>query len=122
VLVVEDDPDLGTMTQLFLEDEGAMVRVAQSGGDALREIDTFEPELALLDSRLPDMPGRTLSGLLHEHASSCVQVLVSGDHAEVQDWSRFGGFAVSKPYDLDEFLGILVRAVHAESHAVASGL
>lgn len=123
VLVVEDDPDLGTMTRIFLEDEGAMVRVVKSGGDALRQVGSFAPELALLDSRLPDMPGRTLSGLLHEHAASCVQVLVSGDHAEVANWSRFGGHAVSKPYDLDEFLGVLVRAIHEEQPAAAaSGL
>lgn len=118
VLVVEDDPDLGTMTQTFLEEEGALVRVAQSGGDALREIGGFAPELALLDSRLPDMGGRALSLILHERASACVQVLVSGDLAEVAQWSRIGGLAVSKPYDLDEFLGVLVRALHPAPVAV----
>lgn len=114
VLVVEDDPDLGTMTQTFLEEEGAMVRVAQTGGAALEEIIQFSPELALLDSRLPDMGGRALSLMLHERASTCVQILVSGDHAEVAQWSRIGGLAVSKPYDLDEFLGVLLRALPAE--------
>ncbi len=118
VLLVEDDPDLCTLTQTFLEEEGAMVRVAQSGGDALREIGRFSPELALVDARLPDMGGRALSLMLSERASTCVQILVSGDHREVDRWSRIGGLAVCKPYDLDEFLGVLVRALHPQPVAV----
>lgn len=120
VLLVEDDPDLGSMTRTFLEDEGAQVCIAQSGGDALREVGDFRPEIALLDSRLPDMAGRTLSGLLQKQAASCVQVLVSGDLAEVASWSRIGGIAVSKPYDLEEFLGVLVRAIHPDEAAATA--
>lgn len=113
VLVVEDDRDLGCLTRIVLEEEGAQVRVAHTASDALTAIGSFSPEIALLDSRLPDMTGRVLSHHLQERVSSCVQILVSGDAAEVEHWSQVGGHALSKPYDLDEFLGVLVRALRA---------
>lgn len=111
VLVVEDDPELGWLTRTLLEEEGATVQVALSGRDAIEAIDTFDPELALVDARLPDMTGGTFSKILQKRRQSCVQVLVSGDVAEVARWSGFGKHAVSKPYDVDEFLGVLHKAV-----------
>lgn len=112
VLVIEDDPELGWMTRTVLEDEGAQVMVVESGSDALDAVTSFAPELALVDARLPDMTGGTLSGLLQERVGGCAQVLVSGDLAEVDRWSQHGGLAVKKPYDLDEFIGVLSQAVH----------
>lgn len=111
VLVVEDDYDLGCMTRSVLEDEGATVRVASTASDALETVGSFHPEIVLLDSRLPDMNGRALSAHLQKRFASCVPILVSGDVAEVKHWSQVGGHALSKPYDLDEFLSVVVRAL-----------
>lgn len=117
VLVIEDDPELGWMTRTILEDEGAMVRVANSGGDALDTISSFDPQLAVVDARLPDMTGGTLSELLRERVESCVQVLVSGDLAEVDRWARIGAYALSKPYDVDELICMLAEAAREPAAA-----
>ncbi len=61
ILVVDDNADAAETAALLLEQAGYVVQVARDGADALRLIDHFEPELALLDLGLPTMDGHELA-------------------------------------------------------------
>jgi len=57
VLVVEDEPDLTELLAFNLQAGGYKVETANTGARALAEIDTFVPDVVLLDLMLPDIPG-----------------------------------------------------------------
>ena len=110
VLVVEDDPELRSLTELILEEEGVIVRAASLGSDALLLLDGFDPHVALLDARLPDVTGHELGIKIEQRYPTCRQVLVSGDADGVQEWRRSGRLALPKPYEIDELLDLVRRA------------
>ncbi len=61
ILMVEDDPDIAMLGQIALEDIGGYeVCLCGSGDEALARLAEFEPDLALLDYRLPGINGDEL--------------------------------------------------------------
>ena len=57
ILVVDDDPSISHLEQLYLEKENFDVRTAARGDDALEEFRRLPPDLILLDVMLPGMDG-----------------------------------------------------------------
>jgi len=57
VLVVDDDPAARARARSILEREGAQVVEAEHGGVALQRLDSFRPDLVLLDLVMPEVDG-----------------------------------------------------------------
>ena len=57
ILVVDDDPNISHLEQLYHERENFEVRVADRGDKALEEFRRLPPDLILLDVMLPGMDG-----------------------------------------------------------------
>ena len=57
ILVVDDCQDNLFLMQLILETQGYRVEIANSGEEALREINCHRPDLVLLDLMMPKMNG-----------------------------------------------------------------
>jgi CheY-like chemotaxis protein len=57
ILVIEDDPVVGSVYQRFLQGEGFVTEVARDGVTGLERISTFAPDAVLLDMMLPKMGG-----------------------------------------------------------------
>ena len=57
VLVVEDDPDIVDYLSSFLGDEGYEVASAQRCSTALAMMDSFGPDVVLIDALLPGKSG-----------------------------------------------------------------
>src|SRR5437868_4651310 len=57
ILVVDDDPFIGSLLLRGLEPEGFRVRVVQDGLEALDQVRLQPPDLILLDIELPGMQG-----------------------------------------------------------------
>jgi DNA-binding response OmpR family regulator len=57
VLVVDDDPEIGTFLSTLLELEGIESSVATSAAAALEQLDRGVPHLVLLDVAMPDRDG-----------------------------------------------------------------
>ena len=57
VLVVDDDALIRKAVRLTCESEGYTVDEAERGADALQHIDSFRPDIVLLDLMLPDLSG-----------------------------------------------------------------
>ncbi len=57
ILVVDDDPNISRLEQLYLEKENFEVRVADNGDAALEEFRRMPPDLILLDVMLPGTDG-----------------------------------------------------------------
>ncbi len=57
ILVVEDERTLNEAYQMILEQDGYDVHVVFDGKEALEKCKTFEPDVILLDLRMPKMGG-----------------------------------------------------------------
>src|SRR3954467_11502546 len=57
VLVVDDNEPNRELIQAYLEDLDCEVRSAQDGAEALREVESRQPDLILLDVMMPRMSG-----------------------------------------------------------------
>ena len=55
ILLVDDDPNIRQLVNLYLEKEGFEVEMADRGDTAVEKFKTFAPNLILLDQMLPGM-------------------------------------------------------------------
>ncbi|TMF58343.1 MAG: response regulator, partial [Chloroflexi bacterium] len=70
VLVVDDQADARSMLGKILRDEGAQVREASTGDEAMAEISDSPPDLVLLDLMMPGMSGFEVVARIRAHPSS----------------------------------------------------
>ncbi|MBN9523625.1 response regulator [bacterium] len=68
VLVVDDNRDAADSLGLLLELNGAAVRVAYGGVDALAQAEDFRPHVGLFDIHMPGMSGLELARAMRERA------------------------------------------------------
>jgi DNA-binding response OmpR family regulator len=114
ILIVEDDPDVGTGLEDFLSIKGYDVERVTDGEDALQEITMLPPyDVILLDVMLPDKDGFEV---LREARKSGVDSPVIMLTAKSESKHKLRGFDlgaddyVTKPFDAEE-LAARVQAV-----------
>jgi DNA-binding response OmpR family regulator len=70
ILLVEDEPDVALVTKTRLELAGFRVSLANDGIEALDMVDTFRPDLVLLDLKLPRLDGFQVCKRLKNYEST----------------------------------------------------
>ncbi|MBN9523267.1 sigma-54-dependent Fis family transcriptional regulator [bacterium] len=114
VLVADDDPAIRSNLALLLRSEGYQVREAADGDAAVAALADPAVAAALLDLK---MPGRDGLAVLREHADRLdevpvVVVTAYGGGAAAIEAMRLGAYDyLTKPFDLDEVLFTLRRAL-----------
>ena len=83
LLFIEDDDAIRLALSLALEDEGYEVREAEDGKSGLAAFAEREPDLVLLDLRLPDMSGFEVCRNLR--ATSIVPIIIVTAQADTYD-------------------------------------
>jgi DNA-binding response OmpR family regulator len=78
VLIVDDDPDTCTTFAAALRLEGLTVRTVHTGADAIAAATAERFDLALIDLRLPDMPGTDVVREVRTAGHDCPFILMSG--------------------------------------------
>lgn len=114
IMVVDDEPDIGSLVKDILEDEGYAVAVAQDGASARNLLHARMPDLVLLDIWMPDIDGISL---LQEWVAAGLKapvVMVSG-HGTVEsavEATRLGAFDfIEKPLSLGKLLQTVQKAL-----------
>jgi CheY-like chemotaxis protein len=114
VLVVDDSEDIATTMKMLLELKGHDVQTAPSGSQALQLVESFEPQLVLLDLSLPDMSGHDVVRAIRSapRGKQVFIVAVTG-WASVADRSNAlaAGFDqfLAKPVDFDRLDDLFVE-------------
>ena len=57
VLIVEDDPLVGSLFERILSEEGYVISLVRTGRDAIRQVSDSDCYLGIVDMSLPDMDG-----------------------------------------------------------------
>ncbi|MEI8391339.1 MAG: response regulator transcription factor [Actinomycetes bacterium] len=83
LLFIEDDDQIRLALRLVLEDEGYQVREAADGLSGLAAFHAEEPDLVLLDLRLPDISGFDVCRALR--AMSIVPIIMVTAQTDTQD-------------------------------------
>ena len=118
VLLVDDDAIFRQVMANELTRLGYQIEAVGTGEEAIRRIATSEPEVVLLDLRLPGMNGLEVLKSIHASAPAIEVVMLTG-HGSIDtaiDSIRIGAFDyVVKPCPLDELHIRIQRAVERRS-------
>jgi len=112
VLVVDDNVDSAISLRMLLEMDGHQVDVAHDGPTALKKVEEFKPDVALLDIGLPGMDGYQVARELRHNAlgKGLWLVAVTGygqdEHRQTAESAGFDRYLV-KPVDVEIFRELL---------------
>ncbi|HVL32643.1 MAG TPA: response regulator, partial [Actinomycetota bacterium] len=87
ILVVEDDPAISLPLRKTLEREGYQVCVCDEGRPALDFVQSWVPDVVLLDVQLPDMNGHDIARAVRNFSS--VPIIMVTGRGEIED--KVGG-------------------------------
>ena len=116
ILLVDDDADTRRTLREFLTDEGFLVHTARDGQHALHVLERIQPDLILLDYKMPVMDGKQFLAVMRRMPQlQNIPVVIlsaasrewSGAHLEVVE-------VLTKPVDLEVLLATVGR-IFAES-------
>jgi DNA-binding response OmpR family regulator len=83
VLIIEDDVMMSEMLSMYLSGEGYRVKQAMDGTGGMKQFESFEPDIVLLDLMLPDCNGTDLCGELRNISS--VPIMIISMKSEVSE-------------------------------------
>lgn len=107
ILVVEDDPDISKYLAKILKENDYHAKIAPTGTDALAQIDRFEPDLVILDLKLPDITGETVCESIKKNYPE-IGIIILSSKDDISDKVKGLGLGASdyitKPFNEDELL------------------
>jgi two-component system, OmpR family, response regulator len=113
VLVVDDEPNIRELVEVALKFHGCAVAVSASAREALRQVETYEPDLMILDVMLPDMDGFEVCRTLRSEGNDVPVIFLTARDTTsdtIRGLTLGGDDYVTKPFSV-EALVARVRAV-----------
>jgi DNA-binding response OmpR family regulator len=116
VLVVDDEPTICSLMNVFLTQRGYQVQIANTGVDALDLFKTALPDIVLLDISMPGMRGIDVLRQMKAINAACGVIMLSayGDDETIQEAMDMGAFCyIQKPMELTDLNARLEELGHA---------
>jgi DNA-binding response OmpR family regulator len=88
IFIVDDNHDAADTLGMYFENKGFEVRVVYDGDDAIREVDEFHPEVALLDIGLPGKDGYEIAQHIRAGDDSDIMLIAVSGYAAAEDVAR----------------------------------
>lgn len=106
ILVVEDDEYCRDLLEQILTMNGYRVQVAANGLEALNILGKTDPDLILLDMKMPVMNGWEFSRRLKEERDDTIPFIIVSAAEDIQMRAQETGANgwLEKPFELDELL------------------
>jgi DNA-binding response OmpR family regulator len=107
ILVVDDDLDILSVMEILLSMKGFQVEVTSKGDNTFSKIDSFKPDLILLDVLISGFDGRTICKQLKSNKETQhIPVIMFSAHpgaaATIADYGADD--FIAKPFDVDHLL------------------
>lgn len=114
ILIIDDDRQLSISFSKILTQEGYKTAIAANGRDGIKQTEQLDPDLVLLDIRLPDMTGIEVFEALHESFPKLPVIIITafGNTETAIDAIQKGAFDfIYKPFDIPEMLQLVEKAI-----------
>ena len=111
VLIVDDDPGFTRLATLILRQEGFQVWQAANGEEGLQVLNLQEPDLVLLDLRMPKMDGRSFYRQARETGYKGRVIISSAFGAEEGRTELGADAALPKPFEPGDLVSYVNRAL-----------
>ena len=112
VLIVDDEPNILTALEFLFRRSGYDVRLASNGVEALEQVETYRPDVVLLDIMMPVKNGYEVCQNVRErpHLAGMKIVMLSakGSEAEINKGMSLGADRyVTKPFSSKDLLATI---------------
>ncbi len=116
ILVLEDEPAVQTLLKKQLAAHGFAVTVAGDGLDGLMKLESMKPDLIICDVMMPNLDGMEFVKAIKGHGDTqripVIFLTAKTDPRSMIDGINVGArFYVTKPFQLDDLLGKISRAL-----------
>lgn len=104
LLIVDDEVGIVEEIRFFFEEEGFKVYTADSGGDGIVMIQQYQPDLLLIDIKLPDISGLKVLAAVKQVSPGTKTIVITGyvDQILIDEAEKIGRDAfLQKPFSLD---------------------
>jgi two-component system OmpR family response regulator len=108
VLIADDVPELLQLLRNFLTEQGYEVATAATGVEALNAVPAFQPDVILLDIRMPELSGVKVLDALRRAGLITPVIAISARPPQASE----GFFAtIEKPFSLAEVARLVAAAL-----------
>jgi DNA-binding NtrC family response regulator len=111
ILIVDDEEVIRSSISLYLRREGYQVDVCATGEEGLRQIEEMNPDLMLLDVKLPTLGGFEVLKRIKEIKDDLIVIMITayGSIESAVQAMKDGAYDyITKPLDLDE-LDVIIK-------------
>lgn len=118
VLIVDDEPNIVTSLEFLMKRNGYETLVARDGDEALTAVETFRPDLVLLDVMLPRRDGFEVCQRLRADGWTELKIVMltaKGREAEIAKGMDVGADSyVTKPFSTRELVDHVARILEGD--------
>jgi CheY-like chemotaxis protein len=113
ILVVEDDKNIGELiVSAFVQETPYQALLAVNCSQALKLVQDIQPNMLILDNRLPDMKGIELYDRLHTMETlENIPVLLMSANIPLLEVQRRKMHYLNKPFELDDLLDKVEKVI-----------
>lgn len=109
ILIADDEPNIVISLEFLMKKEGFQVAVANDGEEAMAKVDSFKPDLLLLDVMMPKKSGFEVCEALRADPSRAglkvVMLTAKGRDTEVAKGLAIGADAyITKPFSTKDLV------------------
>lgn len=113
VLIVDDNQDILDLLQIILETEGYNVNCLDDGSHLNNAIESYQPNLILMDIMLGHLDGRDLCKILKSNPETkqIPIIMISASHRilPLQELGCYAEAFMPKPFELDDLVANVGR-------------
>jgi len=112
VLIADDEPNIVTSLEYLMQKNGYEVKIARNGDEALALVESFLPDVVLLDVMMPRKSGYEVCQQIRERADwqhiKILMLSAKGREAEVNKGLSLGADSyVTKPFSNQELIATI---------------
>ena len=119
VLIVDDEPNIVVSLEFLMRQKGYETRVARDGEEALAAVESFRPDLVLLDVNLPRRDGFEVCQKLRADGWTELKIVMltaKGRDIEIEKGLALGADAyVTKPFSTGELVARVSELLEGEA-------
>jgi two-component system alkaline phosphatase synthesis response regulator PhoP len=131
ILIIDDEPDVRDIIRYNLAKEGHELETAENGLEGLKKVDSFQPDLVILDMMMPGMDGVEVCHMIRSNSKNN-NVIVCFLSARNEDYSQVAGLEsgaddyLAKPISprvlVSKVKSLLRRKTEIKPHEIQPGI